>query len=95
MINLEKIELEKCQSPPSFPLLRRLGLCTILPPPFLIFQIPPPPREVIKIYLPCPFKKAVVQTICITIILNKKNGRDKSISKCKVTELIMIIKNEL
>ena len=54
MVDLEKIKQEKCQSPP----FKRTCPCTILPPPFLIFQIPPPPlREVITIYSPLPFKK--------------------------------------
>ena len=54
MINLEKIKSEKCQPllPPRF---KKTCPCTILPPPFLIFHIPPSPEEVIKIYFPPPF----------------------------------------
>ena len=43
--------------PPSF---KNTCPCTIRPPPFLIFQIPPPHWEVIKIHFPVPlplFKK--------------------------------------
>ena len=48
MINLEKIKWEKCKPPSPF----KTCPCTILPPLFLIFQIPPPPWEVFKIYSP-------------------------------------------
>ena len=42
MINLENIKSEKCQPPPPpTPYFKKTCPCTILPPPFLIFQIPP------------------------------------------------------
>ena len=40
IVNLEKIKQEKYQPPPPPP-FKRTCPCTILPPPFLIFQIPP------------------------------------------------------
>ena len=48
MINLEKIKKEKCQPP----FLRRPAPALYFHPFFLIFQIPHPPGEVIKIYFP-------------------------------------------
>ena len=46
MINLDKTKQEKCQPPP----FKKTCPCTIVPPPFLIFQSPTPLGEVIKIY---------------------------------------------
>ena len=54
MIKLEKILNRKSALPPPF---KKTCPCTVIPPPFLICQIPPP-REVIKLYSP-PKKKAV------------------------------------
>ena len=48
MINPDKIKQEKCQPPP----LGRHALAPYFHLLFLIFQIPPPPGEVIKIYFP-------------------------------------------
>ena len=56
MINLEKIRQESASSPPLPLLFKKTCLYTILPHPFLVFHIAPPPGEVIKIYS-LPFKK--------------------------------------
>ena len=56
MINLEKIKWESASSPPLPLLFKKTCLYTILPHPFLVFHIAPPPGEVIKIYS-LPFKK--------------------------------------
>ena len=69
MINLEKVKI-KVSALHSHP-FKRTCPCTTLPPPSLIFQIPPP--EVIKIYppLPAPLKKGGSE-LCCSNILNVK-----------------------
>ena len=44
------------------PAFKKSCHCTILSPPFLIFQVPLPPRELIEIHSP-PVKKGGVQTL--------------------------------
>ena len=67
MINLAKIKLKKCQHHP--PYFKKTCPCAVLPPPFLIFQIPPTPTwEVIKIYFP-PIKKGGVRGLNYFVLM--------------------------
>ena len=59
MINLEKKKKNRISASPPPP-FKKTCPCTVLPPPFLIFQTPPP-REVIKLYSPSFRKKGVCE----------------------------------
>ena len=53
---MKKLNRKSASSPPLPLLFKKICLYTILPHPFLVFHIAPPPGEVIKIYS-LPFKK--------------------------------------
>ena len=69
MKNLEKTKQEKCQPPPPRPPFKKICPCTILLPPFLIFQDPPTLRgRELKFILPPP---PCIRTMQVYIFLSQ------------------------